>query len=50
MPPLLVQDLALPPRPSEVPAVTLSVWAEAATQGNVKPAFSVGARVSQAPS
>lgn len=40
MPSLLIQDLALPPRPSGVPAVTLNVWAEAATQGNVKPACS----------
>lgn len=38
--PLLIQDLALPPLPLEVPAVTLNVWAEAATQGNVKPACS----------
>ena len=34
MTPLLVEELALPPLPSEVPAVALSVWAEEDKQGS----------------
>ena len=34
MTPLLIEELALPPLPSEVPAVALNVWAEEDTQGS----------------